>query len=89
MIDERITRLRALKSELCDIANSYSGKTTGVVAVRLHGAESQISDCLRMLEDGVNSADKMAVMQEWFDKQPIPISSYAKDEMAREFAKKL
>lgn len=69
MIDKRIVRLQEIETELHDLANSFAGKETGVVAARLHGVGGGISDCLRMLEDGVNSADRLSLAEDWLAKQ--------------------
>lgn len=91
MIDQREKRLQEISNELHDIANSYAGDETGIVAVRLHGASGQISDCLRMLESGINSSDKLSVIQDWLSKQPSAIfdDQSHKDELARILAKSL
>lgn len=91
MIDQRVKRLQEISDELHGIANSFAGDKTGVVAARLHGASGQISDCLRMLESGINSSDKLNLMEDWLSKQPSAIfdDQSHKDELARILAKSL
>lgn len=46
---ERTERLKAIKSELFDLANSYAGEETGRIAVQLHESVNYINRALRGL----------------------------------------
>ena len=48
---ERIKRAMELRSELFDIANSFSGKKTGYIAVILHQACNKILEAVEKLKD--------------------------------------
>lgn len=71
MIDKRLDRLKEIRSELFDIANSYGGDVTGCVAGNLHNASNRVSQCIRMLETGISPEDERNIMAEWLAKQPI------------------
>ncbi len=88
MIDKRIRRLQRISKILFDTANSYAGDETGVVAARLHEASGKISYCLRMLDDGINSADKLSLMQDWLRDKPS-MSPAVKEELAIRLAPQL
>lgn len=88
MIDKRIRRLQRIQKMLFNTANSYAGDETGVVAARLHGASSQVANCLRMLNEGINSADKLSLMQDWLRDKPS-MSDAVKEELAFRLAPKL
>lgn len=70
-----------MQDELHDIANSFAGKKTGVVAARLHQVGAGIDECLRMLEDGVNSVDKLSLAEDWLARQHTQFMS--PDELAK------
>lgn len=63
--DVRIKRLEEIRNELFTIANSYVGKETGVVAVKLHKAKSLITEAIDMIERGVSDQDNKDVMREY------------------------
>ena len=79
MIDKRVRRLKRIRNLLFDTANSYGGDKTGVVAARLHDASNKVSYCLRMLEEGINDADKLSLMQDWLRDKPM--SDAVKEEL--------
>jgi hypothetical protein len=70
MNDKRITRLNEILNELHDIANSFAGDETGVVAVELHYSSNRIANALRMLEDGITPEDKHKQLVEWLSDKP-------------------
>jgi hypothetical protein len=55
--DPRFQRLDELQDEVFEIANSFAGNETGVVAMQLHEAVNCISRALRMLEKGNDPGD--------------------------------
>lgn len=79
-MDKGIRRLKRLSKLLHNIANSYAGDKTGVVAARLHGVSGGISDCIRMLEEGITDVDRMSLMQDWLKDKPM--SPAVKEELA-------
>jgi len=81
MIDKRIRRLQRIIKILHNIANSYANDETGVVAGRLHEANSKIADCLRMLKWGVNDADRLSLLQDLL-KDKSYMSAAQKEELA-------
>ena len=79
-MDKRIRRLQRLSKMLHETANSFAGDKTGVVAARLHGVSGGITDCIRMLEEGITDADRMSLMQDWLRDKPM--SAAVKEELA-------
>jgi hypothetical protein len=69
MIDKRIARLTEIQEELHNIANSYAGDVTGVVAVELHTVACGIFNTLRMLKTGITEEDKKIQMTNWIEKK--------------------
>ncbi len=70
MIDKRIERLEVLRDEIFDLANSFAGDKTGVVAGELHEASNRITKSVRMLNEGIKPEDERQQLAEWFAKQP-------------------
>ena len=68
-------RLEQLRSEIYDLANSYAGKETGVIAGELHEACNRILSALNMLENGITQEDSDKQIGEWCDNQEFPMDA--------------
>lgn len=70
---EKIAHLTKLRSEIYNLANSFAGNETGVIAGELHEAANRILRAIEMLEHGITQEDSDRQIQEWCDNQPFPI----------------
>ena len=68
--DPRPERLDAIRKELYDIANSYSGDVTGDIAVAIHAACNKLARATVMLKDGVKPEDRERSYQEFLQNNP-------------------
>ena len=76
--DTRPERLDAIRKELYDIANSYSGDVTGDIAVAIHGACNRLARATVMLKEGVKPEDKVRSMEEFLQNNPTLVKILTK-----------
>jgi hypothetical protein len=68
MIDKRLERIMEIRNELFDIANSYAGDETGVIASELHRSCNCILRANKMATEGISPLDEERQFSEWLFK---------------------
>lgn len=87
-MDTRIKRIKELRSELFDLANSFAMEGKGQAAVELHGSCNCILRAAAILSEGETAEDDERQIRSWLAKNQIPggMSTQAEERLIRRLA---
>jgi hypothetical protein len=78
-MDKRLARIKEIRDELFDMANSFAGDKTGTVAVELHSVCNKMGRDIQMIENGIKPEDNTRQVTEWFANNPTLMKILAGD----------